>query len=118
MGLGPPGAGKIEKIAAGRSWGALGALFGFFWSWFVALGCFWGRRRPPTALRGRFWEPFGLHFGPFLEVFQVLLGLRCALCFPTVFGAVFYVVSGVFGCARTKAEERKSTHSPRENLFF
>ena len=37
---------------------------------------------------------------------------------PTVFGAAFYVVSGVFGRARNKAEERTSTHPLRENVFF
>ena len=111
-------AGKIEKIAFRRSWGVLGSLLVFFWSFFAALGCFLRRRRPPTGLRGRFSVPCWLHFGPFSLFFQALFGLHCAVRFPTVLSAVFSVVSGVLGCARNKAEERKSTHPPRENVFF
>ena len=73
---------------------------------------------PPAGLRGRFGEPFWLHFWSILGDFRGFLWVRCAVRFQAAFGAVFSSCFQCFWPRAKDAEGQKSTHPPSENLFF
>ena len=58
--------------------------------------------------------PKMIMFSSFCDYCCVRFSLFCG----AAFGAVFHIVFCVFCPRAKKAEERNSTHSPRENLFF